>query len=71
MSKIGSNELDPNFYNTLRDPANLKDGTMGGIIKAKTNTSYSTAQMRNTIISTSDPDLTKMNDGDVWLKIEA
>jgi hypothetical protein len=67
---ISERELNKILVEKLKDPANLKDGTMGGIVKAKTNTDYTNAQLRNTIISTADPDLTKMNDGDIWLKIE-
>lgn len=44
-------------------------GTMTGPLVAQTNTSYTTAQMRNIIISTADP--SGGNNGDIWLKYEA
>lgn len=42
---------------------------MTGALVAQTNTSYTTAQMRNVIISTADP--SGGNNGDIWLKYEA
>lgn len=47
----------------------LSGGTMTGPLVAQTNTSYTTAQMRNIIISTADP--SGGNNGDIWLKYEA
>ena len=44
-------------------------GTMTGALVARTNTNYTTAQMRNVIISTADP--SGGNNGDIWLKYEA
>lgn len=44
-------------------------GTMTGPLVAQTNTSYTTAQMRNIIISTADP--SGGNNGDIWLKYKA
>lgn len=44
-------------------------GTMTGPLVAQTNTSYTTAQMRNVIISTADP--SGGNNGDIWLKYKA
>lgn len=43
--------------------------TMTGPLVAQTNTSYTTAQMRNVIISTADP--SGGNNGDIWLKYRA
>lgn len=43
-------------------------GTFEGIVKAQNNTDYSTAQLRNIILSTSDPDNTVGNSGDIWIK---
>lgn len=40
--------------------------TMEGALIAQTNTNYSTAQMRNVIISTGDA--TGGNNGDIWIK---
>lgn len=44
-------------------------GTLTGPLVAQTNTSYTTAQMRNVIISTADP--SGGNNGDIWLKYKA
>ena len=44
-------------------------GTMTGALVAQTDTNYTTAQMRNVIISTADP--SGGNNGDIWLKYEA
>lgn len=44
-------------------------GAMTGALVAQTNTNYTTAQMRNVIISTADP--SGGNNGDIWLKYEA
>ena len=44
-------------------------GTMTGILTAQNNTSYTTKQVRNIIISTSDATLSSMANGDIWIKI--
>lgn len=44
-------------------------GAMTGALVAQTNTNYTTAQMRNVIISTADP--SGGNNGDIWLKYKA
>ena len=41
-------------------------GTMTGALVAQNNTNYSVAQVRNIIISTSDP--SGGNSGDIWIK---
>lgn len=41
-------------------------GIMSGILSAQSNTSYTTAQVRNIIISTSNP--SGGNPGDIWIK---
>lgn len=43
-------------------------GTMTGALVAQAGTNYTTAQMRNIIISTADP--SGGNNGDIWLKYE-
>lgn len=44
----------------------LSGGTFTGAAIAQANTSYTTAQLRNVILSTSDP--TGGNNGDIWIK---
>ena len=47
---------------------NKTGGTFEGVVKAQNNTSYSTAQLRNVILSTSDPSGSVGNNGDIWIK---
>lgn len=42
--------------------------TFTGIAKAHPNTSYTTSQVRNVILSPSDPILSQMKDGEIWIK---
>ena len=59
---ITTNELNPIVGGLVP-----KTGTtMTGALVAQTNTNYSTAQMRNVIISTSDP--SGGSSGDIWIK---
>ena len=55
---------------TLQSSVNGKvsksGGTMTGALVAQNNTKYSVAQVRNIIISTSDP--SGGNSGDIWIK---
>ena len=44
-------------------------GRFSGIVKAQNNTSYTTAQMRNVIISTGDP--SGGSNGDIWIKYKS
>jgi len=46
----------------------IAGGTMTGALVAQTNTNYTTKQMRNVIMSTSDAVLGSMADGDIWIK---
>ncbi|WP_027703015.1 hypothetical protein [Metaclostridioides mangenotii] len=43
-------------------------GQFEGAIKAQSNTEYTTAQMRNIILSTEDPNVALGNNGDIWIK---
>lgn len=47
---------------------NLAGGTMDGILTAQSNTSYTVAQLRNVILSTSDADVNAMQNGGIWIK---
>ena len=44
----------------------ISGGTMTGALVAQNNTNYSVAQVRNIIVSTSDP--SGGNSGDIWIK---
>ena len=43
-------------------------GEMTGILTAQSNTSYTTRQVRNIILSTADADVDAMQNGDIWIK---
>lgn len=43
-------------------------GQFEGVIQAQANTEYTTAQMRNVILSTEDPNVSLGNNGDIWIK---
>lgn len=43
-------------------------GTFTGPAVAQSNTNYTTAQLRNVILSPNDADVTLMKDGEVWMK---
>ena len=43
-------------------------GTFTGVVYAQSNTSYTTAQIRNIVLSTSDP--SGGNDGEIWIKYQ-
>ena len=45
-------------------------GTFQGIVKANNNTSYTTKQVRNIILSTGDAVSSQMANGDIWIKYE-
>ncbi len=44
----------------------IAGGTFTGVAKAQSNTSYTTAQIRNVILSTGSP--TGGSNGDIWIK---
>jgi len=46
----------------------IAGGTFTGVAKSQTNTSYTTAQLRNVILSTADAVVSSMNNGDIWIK---
>ena len=56
-------EAERSAWNSKLDQSG---GTMTGALVAQTNTDYATAQMRNVIISTSDP--SGGSSGDIWIK---
>ena len=54
------------IVNALDLKVSKSGGVMTGALVAQTNTDYATAQMRNVIISTSDP--SGGSSGDIWIK---
>lgn len=61
----GLSTANTNIANKL----NRSGGTMTGALVAQTNTNYTTRQVRNIIISTSDP--SGGSSGDIWIKYQA
>lgn len=74
-SKITTNE-DYQFVTALEkeklnDDTQKMDkvgGDFEGVVKAYPNTSYALAQIRNIILSTTEPNLALMKDGEIWIK---
>lgn len=54
---------------TLSNKLDKSGGTLTGTLVAQANTSYTTAQVRNVIISTADP--SGGHNGDIWVKYKA
>ena len=50
------------------DKLNKSGGTMTGILTAQNNTRYTTKQVRNVILSTSEPTSSDGANGDIWIK---
>ena len=46
---------------------NRSGDTMTGQLVAQSNIAYSTAQVRNIILSTSEPNSSEGNNGDIWI----
>lgn len=59
-SQVGLGNVD----NNKQMP--IAGGTFAGVAKAQNNTSYTTAQLRNTILSTGNP--SGGSNGDIWIK---
>lgn len=61
-SQVGLGNVD----NVKQMP--ISGGTFTGIATAHSNTSYTTRQVRNIILSTANPNVSAMQDGDIWIK---
>lgn len=46
----------------------IAGGTFTGVAKAQVNTSYTTGQVRNIILSPYDADVNVMQNGEIWIK---
>lgn len=53
---------------TLENAVKLNGDTMTGKLIAQSNTDYGVRQVRNIIVSNSDPDPSIGQSGDIWLK---
>lgn len=56
-------------WTTWKELISTEGATMAGILTAQSNTSYTTKQVRNIIISTADAVLASMGNGDIWIKV--
>lgn len=55
-------------WNTWRKIIDQNGGTLTGVLTAQSNTSYTTKQVRNIILSPNDVDINQMGEGDIWVK---
>ena len=70
-SKVSAMQSDittakTDITNLKSDKLNISGGTMTGALVAQNNTNYTTKQVRNIFISTSDP--SGGSNGDIWIK---
>ena len=64
-----TNKIEEN-KNGLNTKMNKSGGTFTGIAQAYSNTSYSVRQIRNIIISEDEPNVSLMQDGDIWFVLK-
>ena len=62
------NRIEGNTADLESRKLDKSGGTMTGVLTAQSNTSYTTKQVRNIILSTADAVLSSMADGDIWIK---
>lgn len=72
--RFTGNVTAPTFIGNLTGLASLNlplaGGTMTGILTAQNNTSYTTKQVRNIILSPNPVDSSAMGNGDIWITYE-
>lgn len=61
-------DLGDNTDTELAEKVNRNGDTMTGVLKAQPNTSYTTAQVRNIILSPNNADVNLMQNGEIWIK---
>lgn len=59
------NQIKQDIENKKMDKSG---GQFTGIVKAQSNTQYTTAQLRNLILSPNDANVNAMQNGDIWIK---
>lgn len=64
-----STSISNNYQELDSSKLSKTGGTMTGVLTAQSNTNYTIAQVRNIILSTSDP--TGGSNGDIWIKYQA
>lgn len=60
--------LQTNTTNLSNNKLNISGGTMTGALVAQNNTDYTTKQVRNIFVSTSDPTSSTGTNRDIWIK---
>lgn len=63
-----SNEINTEMSPKIDSKINKTGGQFEGAVKAQANAEYTTAQMRNVILSTENPNVALGNNGDIWIK---
>lgn len=73
ISVMGDNivAFQNSVTSTLPTKMDKSGGTMTGALVAQTNTNYTTRQVRNMIMSTSEPTASDGQNGDIWIVYEA
>lgn len=66
--KNNSTSINENITDLSNNKLNISRGTMTGTLIAHNNANYSTKQVRNIILSTSDPNPSDGDNGDIWIK---
>lgn len=66
--KNNSTSINENITTLSNNKLDISRGTMTGTLIAHNNTNYSTKQVRNIILSTSDPNPIDGDNGDIWIK---
>lgn len=56
--------------NHSHNASSVTGGTLGGVVSAQSNTSYTTKQVRNIILSPQAPSPEAGENGDIWLQYE-
>lgn len=62
------NDKIANAQTAANDALPKSGGTLTGIVAAQSNTDYTTKQIRNVILSTSEPTSSDGANGDIWIK---
>ncbi len=62
------NRIEGNTEHLQDEKMDKSGGEFTGITKAHSNTSYTTKQIRNIILSPDNANVSLMADGDIWMK---
>lgn len=68
LSAAQGKVLNDKIATAANDALPKSGGTLTGIVAAQSNTDYTTKQIRNVILSTSEPTSSDGANGDIWIK---